>query len=154
MCSSDLSGFLGTARISLNDNLIQQGTSDEVLAVMGHEMGHYVMGHVTRGILMDALVILIGFVFLNWGFLWAVEFFGGQWQVRKVADVAGLPLLAALGTAGIPLARELFLISALLDSANKRFPSGLNGFDDSNVVARYRCVFGVGQKCGGPRKLR
>lgn len=96
--SANVSGFLGTTRITLNDNLIKQGSPDEVLAVMGHEMGHYVMGHVTRGILMDALVILIGFAFLNLGFLWAVELFGGQWQVRKVADVAGLPLLAALGT--------------------------------------------------------
>jgi STE24 endopeptidase len=96
--SANVSGFLGTTRISLNDNLLKQGSHDEVLAVMGHEMGHYVMGHVTRGILMDALVILVGFAFLNWGYLWAVEFFGGQWQVRKVSDVAGLPLLAALGT--------------------------------------------------------
>ncbi len=96
--SANVSGFLGTARISLNDNLLKQGSPDEVLAVMGHEMGHYVMGHVTRAILMEALVILIGFGFLNWGYLWAVDVFGGQWQVRKVSDVAGLPLLAALGT--------------------------------------------------------
>jgi STE24 endopeptidase len=96
--SANVSGFLGTARISLNDNLLKQGSPDEVLAVMGHEMGHYVMGHVTRALLMEALVILIGFGFLNRGYLWAVDVFGGQWQVRKVSDVAGLPLLAALGT--------------------------------------------------------
>jgi STE24 endopeptidase len=102
--SANVSGFLGTTRISLNDNLLKQGSRDEVLSVMGHEMGHYVMGHVTRGILMDALVILIGFAFLNWGYLWAVELFGGQWQVRKMADVAGLPLLAAMGTVYLFLA--------------------------------------------------
>jgi len=96
--SANVSGFLGTARITLNDNLLKQGNHDEVLAVMGHEMGHYVMGHVTRQILLEALVILAGFAFLHFGYLWAVEVFGGQWQVRKVADVAGLPLLAALGT--------------------------------------------------------
>jgi STE24 endopeptidase len=96
--SANVSGFLGTTRISLNDNLLKQGTSDEVLAVMGHEMGHYVMGHVTRGILMDGLVIILGFGFANWGYLLMVEFFGGQWQVRKISDVAGLPLLAALAS--------------------------------------------------------
>jgi len=96
--SANVSGFLGTARISLNDNLLKQGNHDEVLAVMGHEMGHYVMGHVTRQILLEALVILLGFAFLHFGYLWAVEVFGGQWQVRKVADVAGLPLLAGLST--------------------------------------------------------
>ena len=42
--SANVSGFLGTTRISLNDNLLNQGTPDEVLAVLGHEMGHYVHG--------------------------------------------------------------------------------------------------------------
>jgi len=95
--SANVSGFLGTARISLNDNLLKQGSADEVLAVMGHEMGHYVMGHVTRVILMEGLVILVGFFFIHFGFLFACDLFGGQWQVRKVSDVAGLPLIAALG---------------------------------------------------------
>src|SRR5258706_588056 len=83
--SANVSGFLGTARISLNDNLLKQGSPDEVLAIMGHEMGHYVMGHVTREILLDGLVILLGFAFVHWGFLFACELFGGQWQVRKIS---------------------------------------------------------------------
>ncbi|HXS07344.1 MAG TPA: M48 family metalloprotease, partial [Rhizomicrobium sp.] len=46
--SANVSGFLGTTRITLNDNLLKQGSPDEVLAVLGHEMGHYVMGHILR----------------------------------------------------------------------------------------------------------
>ena len=94
--SANVSGFLGTARISLNDNLLKQGSQDEVLAVMGHEMGHYVMGHVTRSVLLESLVILAGFVFINWAFWFGCDVFGGQWQVRNVGEVAGLPLLVAL----------------------------------------------------------
>lgn len=105
--SANVSGFLGTARISLNDNLLKQGTPDEVLAVMGHEMGHYVMGHATRGILMDGLVIILGFAFVNWGYVLVLEFFGGQWQVRKISDVAGLPLLVALASLYLFLATPL-----------------------------------------------
>jgi STE24 endopeptidase len=96
--SANVSGYLGTARITLNDNLLKQGSPDEVLAVLGHEMGHYVMDHITRELLLEGLVILVGFAFIHRGFLFAVDLFGGQWQVRKVSDVAGLPLLAALGT--------------------------------------------------------
>jgi STE24 endopeptidase len=105
--SANVSGFLGTARITLNDNLLKQGTPDEVLAVIGHEMGHYVMGHVTRELLLNGLVILLGFGFVNWGYLAAVDAFGGQWQVRKLSDVAGLPLLAALASLYLFLATPL-----------------------------------------------
>jgi len=111
--SANVSGFLGTARISLNDNLLKQGTPDEVLAVLGHEMGHYVMGHVMRDILLDGLVILGGFAFINWAFWFACEIFGGQWQVRKVADIAGLPLLTALG------AVFLFLATPVINSISR-----------------------------------
>jgi STE24 endopeptidase len=105
--SANVSGFLGTARISLNDNLLKQGSPDEVLAVLGHEMGHYVMGHVTREILLESLVILAGFAFLHWGFWFACELFGGQWQVRNAGEVAGLPLLAALASLFLFLATPL-----------------------------------------------
>jgi STE24 endopeptidase len=96
--SANVSGFLGTTRITLNDNLLKHGTPDEVLAILGHEMGHYVMGHILRGILLSGLVTVMAFAFLHWGFRFATELFGGQWQVRRVDDIAGLPLLAALAS--------------------------------------------------------
>jgi STE24 endopeptidase len=65
------------------------------------------MGHITRDMLMDGLVIILGFAFANWGYLLAVEFFGGQWQVRKISEVAGLPLLVALASLYLFLATPL-----------------------------------------------
>jgi STE24 endopeptidase len=94
--SANVAGFLGTTRIALNDNLLEKGTHDEVMAVLGHEMGHYVLGHTTRLLLLMALVTILGFAFLNFGFRFATGVFGGNWQVREVSDIAGLPLLAAL----------------------------------------------------------
>jgi len=111
--SANVSGFLGTARISLNDNLLNRGTPDEVLAVMGHEIGHYAMGHTTLIILMEGLVILVGFLFIHWGFVFACDVFGGQWQVRKIGEVAGLPVIAALG------AIFLFLATPVTNSMSR-----------------------------------
>jgi STE24 endopeptidase len=94
--SANVSGFLGTTRISLNDNLLNRCTPSEVLAVLGHEMGHYVMNHV--GILLTwfGLLILAGFAFVNWGFRGLTNIFGGNWDVRTIDDPAGLPLIMAL----------------------------------------------------------
>ena len=96
--SANVSGFLGTTRITLNDNLLKQGSHDEVLAVLGHEMGHYVMDHTTKLLLLTGLLTVLGFGFANWGFALAAGLFGGNWHMRRVDDIAGLPLLAALGT--------------------------------------------------------
>ncbi len=49
--SANVSGALGTMRISLNDNLLDRCSLASVRAVMAHEMGHYVMNHVYKGFL-------------------------------------------------------------------------------------------------------
>ena len=108
--SANVSGFMGTTRITLNDNLLKQGTHDEVLAVLGHEMGHYVMDHTTKLLLLTGVLTILGFAFANWGFGLAVGLFGGNWHVRRVDDIAGLPLLAALG------ALFLFLMTPVTNS--------------------------------------
>jgi STE24 endopeptidase len=90
-------GFLGTDRIALSDNLLHKASHDEVLAAAGQQMGHYIMGHTTRLLLLMAPVIIVGFIFIAFGFSWSTALFGGAWQVRAVDDVAGLPLLVGWG---------------------------------------------------------
>lgn len=94
--SANVSGALGTMRISLNDNLLNRVSPAGVKAVMGHEMGHYVLNHVYESVLWFALVLLAGFAFLRWGYDRAVARWGGRWGVRGIDDPAGLPLLATL----------------------------------------------------------
>jgi STE24 endopeptidase len=96
--SANVSGFLGTTRISLNDNLLKKGTHDEVLAVLGHEMGHYVLDHAVRLLTLTLVVLFVGFAFVSWGFRLLTGVFGGNWDVRTVEDPAGLPVLVALFT--------------------------------------------------------
>jgi STE24 endopeptidase len=90
--SANVSGILGTERISLNDNLLRRCTLPEVAAVMGHEMGHYVLHHVYMFVLFYTLVIVAGFAILQRGFLWAMRRWGDRWGIRGVDDPAGLPL--------------------------------------------------------------
>ena len=96
--SANVSGFLGTLRITLNDNLLRKGTHDEVLAVFGHEMGHYVLDHAVRLLLLYSVVFLAAFAFVRWGFGVLTKTFGDRWNVHAIDDPAGLPALAALAT--------------------------------------------------------
>ena len=65
--SANVSGFASTLRISLNDNLLKRCTLPEIETTMGHEMGHYVLNHAYKGLVMIGVIIVIGFAFLNWG---------------------------------------------------------------------------------------
>jgi STE24 endopeptidase len=94
--SANVSGLGSTIRISLNDNLLNRGTPAEVKAVMGHELGHYVLNHTYKLLLSLGLVVLAGFAFIDAGFRRLVAARGGQWQISGIADAKGLPLLMGL----------------------------------------------------------
>jgi len=90
--SANVSGFARTMRISLNDNLIRRCTLPEIETTMGHEMGHYVLNHAYKALVMSGIVIVIGFAFLNWGIEFALNRWGEKWGVHEITDVAVLPL--------------------------------------------------------------
>jgi STE24 endopeptidase len=90
--SANVSGFAGTQRISLNDNLLKRCTLPEIEMVMGHEMGHYVLNHEYKGLVMFGVVLVIGFAFLSWGINFSLARWGEKWDIREITDVAVLPL--------------------------------------------------------------
>lgn len=90
--SANVSGFAGTLRISLNDNLLNRCTLPEIETTMGHEMGHYILNHAYKGLVMFGVVIVMGFAFLNWGMLFGLARWGEKWEVGGITDVAVLPL--------------------------------------------------------------
>lgn len=97
--SANVSGFGSTMRITLNDNLLNRSSPESIRAVMGHEMGHYVLNHVYKGLLFFSVVIVLLFSFLKWASTWALSRWGGQWEIRDAGDTAGFPLAVILITA-------------------------------------------------------
>jgi STE24 endopeptidase len=94
--SANVSGFAGTTRVNLNDNLMNKTSLPEIKAVMGHEMGHYVLNHGLRLTIYSSLVTLLGLWFINFSFGWAQNRWGRRFGVEGLGDPAGLPLVAAL----------------------------------------------------------
>ncbi|HYL65131.1 MAG TPA: M48 family metallopeptidase [Candidatus Methylomirabilis sp.] len=96
--SANVSGFGSTMRITLNDNLLSRGTPGEIQAVMGHEMGHYVLHHIQKDMLYFAVVIFIFFALLRWSLERALARWGERWQVRGIGDTAVLPLVLLIAS--------------------------------------------------------
>ena len=91
-----VAGMFGTKRIVLWDTIIKRMTGRELLFVMGHEMGHYVLGHIWYGVAFSSLLIIAslyaayrtaGAVLARWG---------PRFGFTTLADVASLPLLLLL----------------------------------------------------------
>jgi len=91
-----VSGFLNTKRIVLWDTIIDKLDRDELLFVMGHEMGHYVLHHVlwfigVSGLLTTAVLYLIHRVAGG-----LIARYRARFGFDELSDVASLPLIAAL----------------------------------------------------------
>jgi STE24 endopeptidase len=108
--SANVAGLLGTTRIALNDNLLKQCSVPEIRAVMAHEMGHYVLNHGAKLTIYLGVVALFGFALAKFFFNWALRIWGERWQIRDIADPAGLPLLMLIFVA------FTFLMTPVLNS--------------------------------------
>ena len=92
--SANVSGLGPTIRISLNDNLLERTSDEEILAVMGHEMGHYKLHHTwwIVGILLS--LFALGLFVTSRVAPALIRRYGERWGVRDMGDPASLPVLA------------------------------------------------------------
>jgi len=102
-----VTGIGVSKRVVVWDATIQKMTTPEVLFVFGHEMGHYMLGHIWLGIALAAGGILIALFVAYHGMTWAIARWGGRWGIRGLDDWASLPVLllglSILGFFGDPV---------------------------------------------------
>ncbi len=96
--SANVSGMGNTMRITLNDNLLNRASSEEVQAVMGHEMGHYVLNHIYKMLLFFGVIIFLFFALLRWAINWSLARWGARWQIRDVGDPAVVPVVVLIAS--------------------------------------------------------
>ncbi len=90
-------GFGESKRIVLWDTLLKKLDRRQVLFVMGHEMGHFVLGHVSRTLLVGTLGILACALFVQGAGTILTRRFASRFGFDRLDDVASLPLLLLLG---------------------------------------------------------
>lgn len=88
-----VTGFMSTKRIVLWDTILKKLDERELLFVMGHEMGHYVLGHVWKGILFSIILIFITLFLAYKTSDFLVNRYGERWGFSKLSDPAAFPLI-------------------------------------------------------------
>ncbi len=91
-----VTGVLGSKRIVLWDTLIARLEQKELLAVMAHEMGHYVLGHVVRSILLSSFLTLTGLFLVDRLGRRLIARYSHVLRFESLADVASVLLLLLL----------------------------------------------------------
>lgn len=88
--TANVSGVFGSARIAISDVALKEASLDEVKAVTGHEIGHYVLGHIWRTVAMLSVLAIVLFFLADRLFPWFARKFGSS---ASIADPTGLPVL-------------------------------------------------------------
>lgn len=102
--TANVSGVFGSARIAISDIALGQASLDEVMAVTGHEIGHYVLGHVWLRIAVISVLAMLFFFAADRIFPRFARLFGFGGDLR---DPAGVPvftfIVSLLGIVATPV---------------------------------------------------
>ncbi|HEX4076175.1 MAG TPA: M48 family metallopeptidase, partial [Candidatus Acidoferrales bacterium] len=92
-----VTGFGASKRIVVWDTTIAKMSTPQIVFVAGHEMGHYVLHHIPKGIALGAIYFLVIF-YIGYRLMgsWILSRRGQQWRIRGVDDWASLPVLLLL----------------------------------------------------------
>lgn len=91
--TANVAGIGGAARIAISDVALDEAQLDEVKAVTGHEIGHYVLGHILDNVLLTVIVIMASFFIADKAFNPIARLLGAR---QDIGDPTGLPVLLLL----------------------------------------------------------
>jgi STE24 endopeptidase len=88
-----VTGIGATKRVVVWDNTARDLTIPETLFVFGHEMGHYVLDHIYKGLAFFAAMMFVGFWLGRKIVTAMLERWGEAWRIHGINDLAALPVL-------------------------------------------------------------
>jgi STE24 endopeptidase len=85
-----VTGLGASKRVVIWDTTIQKTSNDETLFIIGHELGHYVLGHVWKGFLFFAVGLFAALYLIFRGLHWSLDRWGREWRILGTDDWACL----------------------------------------------------------------
>jgi len=91
-----VTGIGSSKRLVVWDNTIAKLNTPQIVFVVGHETGHYVLKHIPKGMIFLAVFSLVTF-YLGYRVIgWVLAHCGSRWEIRGLEDGASLPVLLLL----------------------------------------------------------
>jgi len=91
--TANVSGLGHSARIAISDVAMKGASLDEVKAVTGHEIGHYVLGHIWRMVIVFTVLAILLFFLADRLFPRLARLFGSD---AEIGDPRGFPVMMFL----------------------------------------------------------
>ncbi|MDP9338445.1 MAG: M48 family metallopeptidase [Acidobacteriota bacterium] len=88
-----VTGIGASKRVVMWDTTIGKTTPDEALFIVGHELGHYVLGHVAIGFFFFAVSLLLALYIIFRALHWSLHRWGGDWKIYGPEDWAALAVI-------------------------------------------------------------
>src|SRR5258708_32558054 len=85
-----VTGVGASKRVVILDTTLQKMSKDEALFILGHELRHYVLGHIWKGIVFGAIALLCAFYVIFCGLHWVLDRWGRDWQIYGLEDWGAL----------------------------------------------------------------
>jgi Zn-dependent protease with chaperone function len=129
-----VTGFGGSKRIVLWDTIIQKMNERELLFVVGHEMGHYVLHHVMLLMAAATLLVLIFLYAVHRSSGWMIARWGRRFGFDRLDDIASYPLLSVIvSVVGLAITPAFLAFGRHLEHEADRF--GLELTRDNHAAA-------------------
>lgn len=120
-------GFGKAKRIVFFDTLLEKHSSEEILSILAHELGHYKLGHIGQRIAESAVLAFLAFAVLRWAFA-----AGGLASTFGLAEDPGVVLIIILTAMG-PI---MHLLSPLTSWLSRRAEFQADNFAKGIVGAQ------------------
>jgi Zn-dependent protease with chaperone function len=88
-----VTGIGASKRVVVWDTTIAKACPDDISFIFGHEMGHYVLNHIYKGIAFAGAVMLAGFWAGFHCIQWLLRRFGPQWRISGQQDWGSLGII-------------------------------------------------------------
>ena len=110
-----VSGLGASKRVVVWDTTLKKMGPDELVLVLGHEAGHYVLHHIPKEFILDEAVALFFFYLGFHAVIYLVKRWGVRSGVEGVGDLASLPFVLAV------LTLLVFLSAPLVDGISRYY---------------------------------